>query len=307
MRNLKGIFSLILIISIAILSCGCEEKETQITSEFYMYYVDELGVKLNSEPYTLTETQIDKQIMEIITKLEENGTIEDNYSAIPDTVTINGYNFTDGMVVIDFADDYMFIDKQREVLGRAATVISLCQLEQVEYVAFTVNDEPYMADGVNVLGAMSASDFVINTDEVANNALTTDVVLYFASNKGDELIKYDIKGATYGNKNIELFLVEQLVKGPSQKGYIPTLSPRITINSVVTANNICYVDFGENFLTEQSNVTNEIVIYSIVNTLTELPGIYKVQISVEGESAIKYHDEISLNDPFTRNLDKIKK
>lgn len=298
------LLNLILVLSISMFSYGCKEEASQIKADFYVYYVDEQGNKLNSEPYSLKETTTEKQIMELITKLEENGENPEDFSAIPDTVTINGYNFNDGMVVIDFADDYTFIDKQREVLCRAATVITLCQLKDVQYVAFTVNDEPYMADGVNIIGAMKASDFVLDTDD-ANGVLETDFILYFASEDGSSLIQYDLKNAKYGNKTKELFVVEELIKGPKGKGYTATLSPSVTINSVVTANNICYVDFAENFLTEQSNVSNELVIYSIVNSLSELTGIHKVQISVDGESAIMYHDDISLNDPFIRNLDLI--
>ena len=54
-----------------------------------------------------------------------------------------------------------------------------------------------------------------------------------------------------------------------------------------------------------STVSNKLVIYSIVNSLLELDNIHKVQISVEGDSALKYHDDISLAEPFIRNLDLV--
>jgi germination protein M len=99
--------------------------------------------------------------------------------------------------------------------------------------------------------------------------------------------------------------VEQLIKGPKEKGYTATLSSKIKIINVMTANNICYVDFDESFLTEQSSVSNTLVIYSIVNSLSELNEIHKVQISVKGDATLNYHDEISLAEPFIRNLDLI--
>ena len=76
------------------------------------------------------------------------------------------------------------------------------------------------------------------------------------------------------------------------------------ILSVVTANNICYVDFDENFLTEQSPVSAKMVIYSIVNSLLELDEIHRVQLSVKGETSVEYGN-ISLAHPFMRNLDII--
>ena len=65
------------------------------------------------------------------------------------------------------------------------------------------------------------------------------------------------------------------------------------------------MEWGDNILTEQSTVSNKLVIYSIVNSLLELDNIHKVQISVEGDSALKYHDDISLAEPFIRNLDLV--
>jgi germination protein M len=111
--------------------------------------------------------------------------------------------------------------------------------------------------------------------------------------------------AKYGEKSKEVFIVEQLIKGPKEKGYTATLSSKIKIINVMTANNICYVDFDESFLTEQSSVSNTLVIYSIVNSLSELNEIHKVQISVKGDATLNYHDEISLAEPFIRNLDLI--
>lgn len=305
-KTIKVIVNLILICSLLLSIVGCEEEQQAVKSNFFVYYVDEDGLKLQTEPYTLSESDLNKQIMELINKLETKGTKEGNYSAIPEDVTVNGFNFSDGMVVVDFAEDYIFVDKQREVMCRASVVITLCQLEEVKYVAFTINDEPYMADGANILGAMQASDFVSDIEEVANNALKSDFILYFVDEEGTKLIPYTLTEAQYGNKTMERFVVEQLVAGPKEEGYIAPLSSDITINSVVTANGICYVDFGEDFLTEQKNVSSELVIYSIVNSISELSGIQKVQISVDGETNIMYRDNISLNDPFIRNLDLIK-
>ena len=73
----------------------------------------------------------------------------------------------------------------------------------------------------------------------------------------------------------------------------------------MTANNICYVDFDESFLNEQSTLSDTLVIYSIVNSLSGLNEIHKVQISINGDAMLEYHNNISLSEPFIRNLDLI--
>ena len=47
------------------------------------------------------------------------------------------------------------------------------------------------------------------------------------------------------------------------------------------------------------------VIYSIVNSLTELPTISKVQISVKGDTSGVYRDTFELSQMYDRNLDYV--
>ncbi|MCI9373962.1 MAG: GerMN domain-containing protein, partial [Lachnospiraceae bacterium] len=46
-------------------------------------------------------------------------------------------------------------------------------------------------------------------------------------------------------------------------------------------------------------------IYSITNSLIELPNINKVQISVNGDTSLFYKESISLTNIFERNLDLV--
>ena len=47
-------------------------------------------------------------------------------------------------------------------------------------------------------------------------------------------------------------------------------------------------------------------IYSVVNTLIELPNVNKVQFSIDGEQVLKYNESMSFGEPFERNLDIVK-
>ncbi|MEI3319680.1 MAG: GerMN domain-containing protein [Eubacterium sp.] len=152
---------------------------------------------------------------------------------------------------------------------------------------------------------MKASDFVADLGGGTNTHATADFVLYFANKKGNMLKEYKLMNAKYGEKSKEQFIVEQLIRGPKKKGYVATLSNKIKTVNVMTANNICYVDFDESFLNEQSTVSDTLVIYSIVNSLSGLNEVHKVQISINGDAMLEYHNNISLSEPFIRNLDLI--
>lgn len=296
--------SIVLIAAFTIVQVGCGKVKKEKQSEFSIYYIDKSETKIASREYIPKEEDVHKLIPELLDELSMKNT---SYGAVPQNVTINGIDLTDGIATIDFSETYDEMSKDREVLCRSAVVLTLTQIPSVEYVSFTINDFPYRKKDGNFAGVMKASDFVADLGGGNNIFAKADFTLYFANEKGTGLKEYKLADANYGEKTKEQFIIEQLIKGPAEDGYTPTLSPKLTVMSIVTANNICYVDFAENFLTEQSKVSNELVIYSIVNSLSELNDIHKVQISVNGDSALKYHEDISLNEPFIRTLDWLSK
>ena len=284
---------------------GCEKKHGKKISGTRIYYVNQEDKKLTIEKYSCDEKDSTKLMEKYLLKLTENGKEEGSFAAIPSDVSINGFDITDGIATVDFSEDYSEMKPWREVLCRCAIVLTLTQIKGVEYVAFTVNDTPFRQKDGSLVGTMKASDFVADLGGGTNTHATADFVIYFANENGSMLKRYKLMNAKYGEKSKEQFIVEQLIKGPKKKGYTSTLSPNLKIVNVVTANSICYVDFDENFSTEQSKVSNTLAIYSIVNSLSELNEIHKVQISINGDAMLKYHDEIPLSEPFIRNLDLI--
>ena len=78
------------------------------------------------------------------------------------------------------------------------------------------------------------------------------------------------------------------------------MSPNTKILGVSIAEGICYVNLDSNFLTVINNVSTEVAVYSIVNSLVELDNINKVQILVNGEVPPTFS-----NSTFERNLDYV--
>lgn len=304
-KKIYTINNFIILLSLVAFLWGCGNNKVSEEKGIFVYYTNKDGTKIEQEEYSLQETNTRECIGELLDKLHNNGEKKEHLGAIPQKVTIRGYDITDGIALVDFTESYTEMNTQRELLCRAAVVLTLSQIKDVDYVAFTINDRPYSRkDGV-VVGNMKASDFVADLGGGNNIFATSDFKLYFANQKGTKLKEYVLLDTIYGEKSKEQFIVEQLIKGPEKKGYMATLSPNLELISVVTANNICYVNFADNFATEQSKVSNQLVIFSIVNSLSELTDVHKVQISINGDSVLKYHDDISLTEPFVRNLDII--
>lgn len=70
------------------------------------------------------------------------------------------------------------------------------------------------------------------------------------------------------------------------------------------ADRICYLNFDSSFRnTIDNKLTEDVVLYSIVNSLTSLPTVDKVQISLDGENDGMLLYNYKLSDMYEFNKD----
>ena len=72
---------------------------------------------------------------------------------------------------------------------------------------------------------------------------------------------------------------------------------------VTVKDDICYVDFDAEILNKPAGITDEAVVYSIVNSLVELPEINKVQFTINGQKTATFTEGMIFDISFERNLD----
>lgn len=301
--KIRRIISLILMLSLTISLFGCGEAEKEQTSGMFVYFINKEGDELAKEEYRVKSDNVNSQITDLLDALSKDGDDKDDKAAVPENVIVNGFKLENGIVTVDFNSEYKHLENQREVMCRAAVVLTLIQVNAVDGITFTVNDKPYEKVSGTKLGVMNASSFVSMLRGGDDQFAAADFLLYFGNEEGTKLKKYELKNANYGNKTKEEFIVEKLISGPNKDGYTPTINKNVKLRSVSSSNNICYVDFDSSFLKERSSVLDEVSIYSIVNSLCELNDIHEVQITVDKDSDIVYHKKISLREPLIRNLD----
>ena len=66
------------------------------------------------------------------------------------------------------------------------------------------------------------------------------------------------------------------------------------------------MNLSPEFLNAVGDVTPEVTLYSIVNSLAELKDVHRVQFMVNGDSQVLYREMIQLDNSFSRNLDIVK-
>ncbi len=210
---------------------------------------------------------------------------------IPDDLQVLNYYFgIDRQLVIDFSEKYNTLDTLSELFCRAGVVKTMCELDFVDGVEFLVNGNPLASAGEIKAGVMTAQDFIDNTGENVRFRQSVDLTVYYADNTGKMMTEAHLIVESNGTRSLEALAMEQLIGGPAfETTELKRSVPEGTeLRSITTRDNICYVDLSKEFMDGMDGVGNDIVVYSIVNTLTGLPSINKVHITVEGSPVRSY-------------------
>ena len=304
MKKLFGIFIIICCL-VGLTACSKEEEETGLVIQ--AYYVSNAETKVEVRSLSLTtETTMD-QVKEVLNalavmpeKLEYKAPLAMGFSVL-------GYRLENGTLMLNLDADYLQLPPTTEILVRAALVSSLTQIENVNYVSITVAGNPLYDNLGKLVGSMNAEQFINNMGSEISNYETANLTLYFTNEAGDGLIAVNRKKAYNSNISLDRLVVEELIAGPSSTldGVYPTINPDTKPVAVMTKDGVCYVNLNETFLSQIYNVTADVTIYSIVNSLVELSNVNKVQISINGNTSGVYREKYSFSTVFERNLDLV--
>ena len=282
---------------------GCGEKTDKQLMSYQVFYINSDGSGLTGKTYQLKDAKQDlvSVIKELIIRLQTPQE-ESLKSPIDEGIQVVDYQIKENQLSVYFSAGYNNKSGLDEILSRAAIVKTLCQIQEIEYVEFYVEDQPLMLSG-NAVGLMSQESFV---DELnpQDQKQSKETVLYFANKQGNRLKKITTDITYNAVEPIARLLVEQLIAGVSSIQNIDETKLQSAVPSKTTIrDNICYLDLSRDFEQQDPNVSSEVIVYSIVDTLCELPEVTKVQFSVDGEQKEKYGDLEGFNKPLERNLD----
>lgn len=279
---------------------------------YYIFCVDSNETKVQYERYTPESDEPESLIAEFLNQMQRDPKDISMKKAIPDNVTIDEYVLSDtGELTLYLDSAYGNYTGVNEILRRASIVKTLCQIPDVESVQFYVAGQPLTDSNSNAIGFMTAETFIDNTGGEAMYQQSAVLNVYFATSNGEALEMVPVQIIYDATIPLEQMTIEQLIKGPdSIKGIdknnvLPTIPDGTVLNSVTVKEHTCYVDFSKEFLDKRDNILPEVAIYSVVNTLTELATVNKVQFSIDGEQVLLYNDMINFGDVFERNLDLV--
>jgi hypothetical protein len=128
----------------------------------------------------------------------------------------------------------------------------------------------------------------------------THLLLYFPDNKYKYLIPED--RLVKINESIERTIIEELIRGSANRNINQWLLKKTKNLDLSGRGSELIINFSREFIKSFSfsKTSNLHIIFSIVNSLTELPGVKKVLFKVEGR-AIGIAGGVDFSEPFERN------
>ena len=302
----------LLLLSVVFILSGCGKDVTPITTAepdegvlADVYYISATGSDLVAESVTVPDDTRKGQLKFLIDRLITPP--EGKISPLNSGTTLQSVIIQNDIAVVDFSKEFKTPDDLKNTLAPAAVAQTLCSLDYISGVQILVEGkEATGADGKS-LGVIRESDLVINKDGQPTAKPQTTLTLYFGDEYAEHLVPERRNVEIPAGDTVEKIIVQELLKGPTQAGNIRTIPQEVKLLSIETKDNVCFVNFSKEFTEKHSGGTTaeQLTVYSVVNSLTELGTIDCVQFLIEGEKREEFI-HMTFNEPILPNSSLVK-
>lgn len=296
----KRIVLQLMMLLLVVLLTGCGDGKEE--GDYVVYYLNTDVTKLVPVEIELEETTEDARIDKMLEYLQTNPNETGIRQAIPKSIKVLGTSKNSYQLVVDFDESYYQLKPTEEILTRAAIAKTLLQVNELPYVAFTVEGKLLTNKNGYVVGSMGTDSFVENPGQQINSKQQTSLTLYFASPDGQSLVKEQRVVRYTSSISLEKLVMEQLIEGPKSKGIQRTIPAGTKLIKVSVVDGICYVNLDETFMNQNLEISEAVVLYSIVDSLTALINVDKVQISINSDTSGKCRYEYDLSTMYEQDL-----
>ena len=244
------------------------------------------------------EAEASNMAFHLLERMKEDPKKDGMISAVPADVEFLSVHLEDKKAVVDVSSSYLALENAQEIVCRSAIVWTLTSLEMIDNVELTVEGRTLRNQQGKKIGVMNRENVRIDGDVPAETTEYAILKLYFTNADGTDFQIEDRVVEVNANQAREKTILEQLIAGPLEKGYYPTVPADTKIRDVTTTKDgICYVNLSQDFLTKTAtaNINDVVTVYSIVNSLCEL----EVQFLMEGEKIEDYKGVLDFSTPFT--------
>lgn len=303
-KKFKGFISLIIVSTLLCGLCACTPRVPM--QKVTLYYLNEARTILKPETREIEKTKYLTDTAGIVmAELLKGPESEGLHTPFPAGTSLNSLTLDNRMVHLDLNNKFKFDKEMDALFARTAIVRTLCDLNGIDRVTITVDGKPLTAVDGTKIGVLKKTDFIDDSELVVADYKA--VVLYFAASNEQYLSPEYRTVIVNAKESLENVLVNELIKGPENDKLHKTIPEATKVLSVETKEGICFVNLSKEFKTTHpgGSSAETMTIYSIVNTLTELSHIEKVQFLIEGQKEEEYIHFL-FNEPFLPDKSLIK-
>lgn len=300
-KKSTSLLAIFLIMLLLISSVGCGKSNNQQTQPqkvelvTQLYYANQGNEKLVSEQRTVNYQKGQDKYKAVLNELLKGPKTSGLVNNIPSGTTVRSTSKKGTDLTVDFSRFKGFPGSMAEIMAVGSVVNTMISAGDVKRVKILVDGKEFIGPSGEPRGFMT---------KFTNPSPAQEYTLYFGNQQADKVVpeKRQISlPEDASEEQVVTALVQELIRGPQESGHYKTIPPEAQIKSVSIESKTAWLDFSREMHTKHWHgaAGEAMTINSIVNTLTELPGIKKVGITVEGKPLNIEH--VVLEEPVGRN------
>ena len=280
-KILKRIVMAMVIISLLALVWGCRSdgaskkkvKENDTAGDFYIYYINDDWKDISRKKIDIDQMASDENKVDLaMNALLEGSDTADLSAPVPNGMVYQRYIYDGfGTVNLIFNADMENVDTYSAVLSKMAFVKTLSQIDSVQKIVYEVVDS---ANEKNIITEELTTDSFADMDNIMDSE--KEIRIYMPDISGESLIEKSL----ILNYSAKESLPEQVMQGlcNAYDGTTTPFNERTVVKSINLDNGLCTVTFNDEFVKGKDGIDDNVIVYSIVDSLLELSDIHKVQL-----------------------------
>lgn len=284
--------SMILIVLGCLCGCGSRENDTAMQTPLaenmiHLYVVEKDCVVQSDEDYQLkTPDSVSASVDDVMTALlaKGNGQVE-SYSYMMGE---------DNSLILELNIGGDSFEKESDLLMMAAITKTLFQLKDIPSIRLTINaksgdvieDHLYLRDSFYFYGYEEES------------LAETEIGIYIPADDGQMLKRVMIKKQTAPDISDQELIVDELV----ERNILPQGTH---VNMVSVHEDMCYLDLSEEFMNGSADISSELAVCALVNSILKQCELDTVQILVDGKQMNTYRGSIDMKNPLPFNSEVV--
>ncbi len=287
---MRRLAAMLCALALALTATGCSsDRSVSATDQMIEFYYRQSSIRYDAENGVIAS-----ELRSVIdpAKLTDwlpwyllGPTSNELQSPFPRSVSVVSAQVEDSTAMLVLSEEYATLSGVNMTIANACLTLTLTQLSGIEAVQIEIE-----GDAVTTQESFryTASDFV--SYDYAAEAVEVSLRLYYSDRSMRYLLSTSRQVESGQSDHLPDYVVSCLIAGPSDDAMQSVMPDGTQLLSSTVSDGVCTLNFNQAFYDNrpESEAEERVLIYSIVNSVTQLSGIQAVRFEIEGETVELY-------------------